>query len=109
MSEPAEPSPANSSAAGDDSDPDFVKRRMLRFRSWHRGTKECDLMLGSFADRHVESFTPDQLDGYAALLENNDPDIYDWATGRAPVPPEFDTDVMKLLKAHRFVGVTDMP
>ena len=37
---------ANSSR-GDCSD---LRRRRLLFRSWHRGTQETDLILGSFAE-----------------------------------------------------------
>ncbi len=49
-------------------DPREIQRRRLRFRSWHRGTREADLMLGRFADAHLAAFTTDQLDRYAALL-----------------------------------------
>ena len=30
-------------------------RRKLGFRAWHRGTREADLLIGSFADRHLPS------------------------------------------------------
>ena len=73
-------------------------RRRLRYRSWHRGTREVDLMLGRFADAHLEGMTSDQLDRFAELLTRPDPDIYDGVAGRAPVPPEHDTDIMALLK-----------
>lgn len=78
------------------------KRKRLRFRSWHRGTRESDLLLGSFADLHVFAFDEGQLDRYDALIECNDPDIYDWMTGREPVPAEHDTDVMRLLRQHQY-------
>jgi antitoxin CptB len=83
-----------------------IQRRRLRFRSWHRGTREADLMLGRFADVHLAQFSSDQLDRYAALLEKSDPEIYDWITGRAPVPRDFDTDVFRLLKSFRFHDAT---
>jgi antitoxin CptB len=73
-------------------------RRRLRYQSWHRGTREVDLMLGRFADRHLAGLDAGQLDRFAALLTRPDPDIYDWIAGRAPVPPEHDTDVMALLR-----------
>lgn len=73
-------------------------RRRLRYRSWHRGTREVDLILGRFADAHLDAMTEEQLDRYAALLTRPDPDIYEWVTGRAPVPPEHDTDIMALLR-----------
>jgi antitoxin CptB len=87
-------------------DPAENQRRRLRFRSWHRGTREADLMLGRFADAHLPLFGPDQLDRYAALLEKSDPEIYDWVTDRAPVPPPFDTDVFRLLKKFKFHDAT---
>lgn len=74
------------------------RRKRLRFRSWHRGTREMDLMLGRFADAMLASLNAEQLDRYAALLENSDPDLYDWLTRRAAVPPAHDHDVMKLLQ-----------
>ncbi len=73
-------------------------RKRLRFRSWHRGTREMDLILGCFADATLPSLDAGQLDRYAALLENSDPDLYGWLTRRERVPPAHDHDVMKLLQ-----------
>ena len=83
-----------------------AQRRRLQFRSWHRGTREIDLILGRFADLYLCQFTVEQLDRYAALLEKSDPDIFDWLTGRSPVPETLDSDVMQLLKNFRFSDVT---
>ncbi len=74
------------------------RRKRLRFRSWHRGTRELDLMLGRFADAHVPHMTADQLDRYEALLASADPDVYGWISGAKPVPAPYDSDVMKLIK-----------
>ncbi|MEX0697885.1 MAG: succinate dehydrogenase assembly factor 2 [Dongiaceae bacterium] len=79
-----------------------LHRKRLRFRSWHRGTRELDLLLGRFAEAHLDAMTAEQLDRYAALLENGDPEIYDWLTGRAAVPPAQDNDVMRLLQRFKF-------
>lgn len=87
-------------------DPAGIQRRRLRFRSWHRGTREADFVLGRFADVHLAHFSPEQLDRYAALLEKSDPEIYDWLTDRAPVPLAFDTDVFRLLKSFTFHDAT---
>ncbi len=78
-----------------------ARRKRLKFRSWHRGTREMDLILGRFADAHIAAMSPEQLDRYAALLENNDPDIYDWLTDRAAPPPSADTDVLQLLRRFK--------
>lgn len=81
---------------------DATRRKRLIFRSWHRGMRETDLMLGRFADRHVAAMTAEQLDRYEALIESADPDIYNWVTGAEPIPPSHDTDVMRLLKNFKF-------
>ena len=77
-------------------------RKRLLFRSWHRGTREADLLLGSFADAHLSAFDGAMLDRYEALLEIPDADLFDWITGRTAPPPEYDSDVTRLLLAFRF-------
>ena len=77
--------------------PSDIRRKRLLFRSWHRGTRESDLILGRFADANVAGFDQRQLDRYEALLECADADIFDWVCGRAALPPEHDHDVMQLL------------
>ena len=75
-----------------------IRRKRLLFRSWHRGTRELDLLLGRFADRHMASLTPQQLDRYEALIDEPDPDIYSWISGRESPPAAHDNDVLKLIK-----------
>ena len=89
-----------SSAAGKSASE--ARRHRLLFRSWHRGTKELDLILGPFADATVPSMTEAELDHYENLLTEPDPDVYDWVAGRAEVPAACDNPVVrKLLAFHR--------
>lgn len=76
-----------------------VKR--LRYRSWHRGTQELDLLLGPFADRHLAELTGRELDDYEALLEAPEPLIYALVIGQVPPPPALDTDLLARLRAFR--------
>lgn len=78
-------------------DPLETRRKRLRFRSWHRGTKETDLILGRFANRHVDELSEVDLDLFEHLLEQNDLEIFDWVTGRVEIPPEMDNSVTRLL------------
>lgn len=78
------------------------RRKRLHYRSWHRGTREADLLLGSFADAHLAGLDEAQLDRYEALLECADADVFDWVAGRAPPPHEHDNDVTRLLLAFRY-------
>ena len=61
--------------------------RRLRLRSWRRGTKEMDLILGPWADARLDSLTPEALDRFEALLEENDQDLYAWVAGQTAPPP----------------------
>ena len=81
--------------------PDARRKRLL-FRSWHRGTREADLILGTFAEANLAGFDESRLDDYEALLECPDADLFDWITGRAMPPPEYDTEVTRLLLAFRY-------
>lgn len=59
-----------------------TRMRRLRMRSWRRGMKEMDLILGHFADHHLVTLQGRDLDLYEALLEENDQDLYLWITRR---------------------------
>lgn len=78
------------------------RRKRLKFRAWHRGTREMDLLLGSFADRNLETFSEDQLAQFERILENNDPDLYNWVSGKEETPDAEKSPVMTLLLQHRF-------
>lgn len=77
------------------------KRKRLIFRSWHRGTREMDLLLGSFADKHVPTFDVAELDQYDELLKENDPDLYNWYTKREPPPDEIHSTVLDSFLNHK--------
>ncbi len=83
-----------------------TRRKRLYFRSWHRGIKEADILLGNFADRHLAALTAEQLDRYEDLIQEQDVDLVSWITGNAQPPERFDTDVMKLLQKLDYVDLT---
>ncbi|KCV67524.1 hypothetical protein H696_06043 [Fonticula alba] len=75
------------------------KRKRLLWESRKRGILENDLILGTFAKRHLDELDDTELEQYDRLLDENDWDIYYWATERRPVPPEFaDTRVLALIR-----------
>jgi antitoxin CptB len=80
-----------------DQDNISITRKKLIFRSWHRGTREIDLMLGKFADAHMPGFGAEELELYDRFLNNSDPDIYSWISGQEPLPPSEDNAVTRLL------------
>ncbi len=78
------------------------KRKQLIFRSWHRGTREMDLIMGSFAEAHVLQFDEDMLTQYEELLQTPDPDLYDWVSGRIEVPANMNSDLIQMLIKHDY-------
>ena len=74
------------------------RRRRLLFRSWHRGTREMDLILGRFADAHIAELSEDELGDLERLAEVPEPELYAWITGEQPVAPEHDTPLFHRLR-----------
>lgn len=78
------------------------RRKRLIFRSWHRGMKEMDQIMGSFANKNVPIFSPQELDVYEQLLENSDPDLYDWICRRIEVPANKNSDILEMLLKYDY-------
>lgn len=74
----------------------------MLYQSRKRGMLENGLLLSTFAKKYLNTFNDTQLKLYDHLinLPSNDWDIFYWATGVKPTPPEFDNEVMNLLKKH---------
>ncbi|MEO1536561.1 MAG: succinate dehydrogenase assembly factor 2 [Pseudomonadota bacterium] len=70
--------------------------KRLAIRSWRRGTKEMDLILGRFWDAEGTMLDPETLDLYETMLSENDQDLYAWVSGQAPTPDEFSNLVARL-------------
>jgi len=77
-------------------------RKRLTFRAWHRGTREMDLLMGSFAEKFINDFEAPELGIFEEILVNNDPDVYDWIIGRQKPPQELKSKVLDLLLVHQF-------
>ena len=75
-----------------------IRRKRLKYRSQHRGTKELDLLLGRFAAERLDALDAAQVARFEALLEAPSPLVYAWVTGQDAPPPELDSDVLRLLR-----------
>ena len=79
-------------------DPLAVRRRKLKFRCWHRGMREMDLIMGRFADAFIDRMAPAELDDLERLMEVPDPELLAWVSGQGAPP---DTDVSPMLQRLR--------
>jgi antitoxin CptB len=75
------------------------RRKKLRFRSWHRGMREMDFVLGRFADAGLDALTGDELDQYERLLDIPDAEFFFFVTGEMPVPDELDCPLLQRILA----------
>ena len=77
--------------------PEAARLKRLKIRSWRRGIREMDLILGPWFDREGAGLSEAELDHYEALLEENDQALYAWVSGRETPPAEF-TDLIARLR-----------
>ncbi|MGH8147401.1 MAG: succinate dehydrogenase assembly factor 2 [Rhodanobacteraceae bacterium] len=59
--------------------------KRLRWRA-RRGTRELDALLGAWLDRNANDTNTTGLQAFAALLDQQDPEIWDWLMGHAEPP-----------------------
>ena len=78
-----------------------AQRKKLIFRSDHRGIKEMDLILGTFAREFVPTATQIEIDAYEELLNESDPDLYNWISMREEVPAENDNIILPKLIGYK--------
>ncbi len=76
-----------------------IKR--LRMRSWRRGIKEMDLILGPFADQELTKLSSQDLELYERLLDQNDQDLLAWSTGAAEVPDWLEPLLTRIVSRAR--------
>jgi antitoxin CptB len=77
--------------------------RRLRFRAWHRGVREADMMVGGYFDRWHATWNDEEIAWFEALMDEQDVDIMAWAMRAAPVPPRWQGDMMTRLQALDYV------
>ena len=78
------------------------RRRRVLFRSWHRGIREMDLVLGRFADAQLALLSEADLDEFERWLEIPDQQMFAWVSDAEPVPTQVDSALYRRLIAfHR--------
>lgn len=58
-----------------------TRLKRILFRSTHRGTKEADLLLGPYAQKHLAAMNEADIIEFEQFLEESDSDIWDWISG----------------------------
>ncbi|PIB25159.1 hypothetical protein BFP76_07060 [Amylibacter kogurei] len=73
-----------------------TRLKRLRLRSWRRGIKEMDLILGNFADQEMANLTDAELDAHESMMAEHDQDLYYWITHPDEIPDEIAPALHKI-------------
>lgn len=84
-----------------------TRLKRLKFRSWHRGTREADMMIGGFFDVHSAHWSDAEMDWYENFLEEQDVDIMAWAMGTQTVPEKWDGPMMDAFRKLDYLTTFD--
>lgn len=80
-----------------------LRLRRLKFRAWHRGTREADYMIGCYFDRFHHEWGEPELVWFETLIEEEDVDIMAWALGTLSVPDEYAGPLMARMQLLDYV------
>lgn len=84
---------------------DDTRLRRLRYRAWHRGTREADYIVGGFFEAHGAQWDEAQTAWFEALLDEQDVDILAWAMGTQSPPARWDGPMMQALRRLDYVSI----
>ncbi len=74
------------------------RRKRLKFRLWHRGIREMDLVLGGFADAELAGLADTDLAEVESWLEVPDQQMFAWVNGAETPPAGIDTTLFRKLR-----------
>ncbi|KAL3661943.1 hypothetical protein V7S43_013235 [Phytophthora oleae] len=79
---------------------DEANRKRIIYRSKQRGWLEVDLLLGRWASQNVMQLSSEELRQYEDILNEETIDIFNYISGKSPVPEKLDTPMMKRLQEY---------
>ena len=84
---------------------DNARLARMKFRAWHRGTREADYMIGGFFDRFAGEWDEAEIAWFEELIEEDDHDIMAWALGTLKVPELYAGAQMELMQRLDYVEI----
>ena len=81
-----------------------IRLKRLRYRSWHRGTKEADLMIGGFFDRHSAAWNEAEIRWFEGMMDEDDVAIMGWAMRTVPVPAHIEGPLIAAMQRLDYIA-----
>ena len=72
----------------------------LKYRAWRRGMRECDLVLGGFADARLDGMAPGDIDAFEHLMDAPDDLLWTWILGSAEPDPVYAGPMLDTVRAY---------
>ena len=69
-----------------------IRLKKILYRSWYRGCKETDKILGGYVKKHIDNLSEKQIDELEEILDLQDVDIYNWLSGKEEIPEELESN-----------------
>jgi len=82
-----------------------IRLKRLRFRAWHRGTKEAALLIGGFFDRFSAEWDEVRIAWFEALMDEEDVEIMGWAIGTIPIPERWRGPLMERMRVLDYIPI----
>jgi len=77
----------------------------MKFRAWHRGTREADYMIGGFFDTYHAEWDEAEMAWFEALLDHDDVDVMAWALKTQEAPEAFHGPQLEKLQRIDYVSI----
>jgi antitoxin CptB len=77
----------------------------MKFRAWHRGTREADFMIGGYFDRYHAEWSEEDMQWFEALLDADDVDVMAWALQTQEVPERFHGPMLEKFQRIDYVTI----
>lgn len=81
------------------------RKRRLKYRATHRGTKEADLLVGGFTLARIKTAEEAEIVWLEALMHEQDVDIMAWAMGKAEPPQALAGPMMEALRRLDYIAI----
>lgn len=82
-----------------------LRLRRLRYRAWHRGTREADFLVGGLFDRHHKDWGEAELSWFERLIEEQDVDILQWAFGQSDPPAHLAGPMVAVMQRLDYIDI----
>ena len=76
-------------------------KNKIKYRSSYRGTKEMDLLLSSFASKHIDTLSHNELKKLDEFMNCSDEDIGNFYLNKSPIPFFNDQKILDLFSGHK--------